>query len=107
MEKNFRTTHNNANWQNLNKVTNWMNNNRAKTSPYRKVNLTRLDNNNILISPITTDEINLHITKMKKKAPGESKIRYQIIKHLPENIINYLAQIFNASLASGYFPKKF
>ena len=102
-DKTFRITHNNANWQNLNKVTNWMNNNRAKTSPYRKVNLTRLDNNNILISPITTDEINFHITKMKKKAPGESKIGYQIIKH----IINYLAQIFNASLASGYFPKKF
>ena len=44
---------------------------------------------------------------MKKKAPGESRIGYQIIKQLPDNIINYLASIFNASLASGYFPKRF
>lgn len=83
-----------------------MNNNKAKTSPYKNINLSRLDNNNILTSPITTDEIKFYITKMKKKAPGESKIGYQIIKQLPINIINSLASIFNASLASGYFPKK-
>ena len=44
---------------------------------------------------------------MKKKAPGESKIGHQIIKQLPDNIIEYIANIFNASLAAGYFPKKF
>ncbi|CAL4204942.1 unnamed protein product, partial [Meganyctiphanes norvegica] len=44
---------------------------------------------------------------MKRKAPGESKIGHQIIKQLPENIIEYILVIFNASLASGYFPKKF
>ena len=43
---------------------------------------------------------------MKKKAPGESKIGHQIIKQLPDNIIEYIANIFNASLAAGYFPKK-
>ena len=106
-ENTFKITpNNNANWLNLNKVTNWMNNNKAKTSPYKNINLSRLDNNNILTSPITTDEIKFYITKMKKKAPGESKIGYQIIKQLPLNIINSLASIFNASLASGYFPKK-
>ena len=44
---------------------------------------------------------------MKKKAPGESKIGHQIIKQLPENIIEYIKNIFNASLACGYFPKLF
>ena len=44
---------------------------------------------------------------MKKKAPGESKIGHQIIKKLPDNIIQYILVIFNASLASGYFPRKF
>ena len=97
---------NNTNWLNLNKVSNWINNNKAKTSPYKNVNLVRLDNENTLTSPITTDEIKFHIKKMKKKAPGESKIGYQIIKQLPVNIISYLASVFNASLASGYFPKK-
>ena len=43
---------------------------------------------------------------MKKKAPGESRIGHQIIKQLPDNIIEYIAVIFNASLATGYFPKK-
>ena len=44
---------------------------------------------------------------MKKKALGESNIGYQIIKQLPDNIIEYMSKIFNASLASGYFPKQF
>ena len=101
------TPNNNSNWLNLNKVRSWINNNKSKTSPYKKVNLARLNNNNTLTCSISTDEIKFYITKMKKKAPGESKIGYQIIKQLPENIIDYLASIFNASLASGYFPKRF
>ena len=44
---------------------------------------------------------------MKKRAPGESKIGHQIIKHLPENICEYILAVFNASIASGYFPKLF
>ena len=44
---------------------------------------------------------------MKKKAPGESKIGHQIIKQLPDNIIEYIQNIFNASLCCGYFPRMF
>ena len=44
---------------------------------------------------------------MKNNAPGETKIGYKIIKQLIDNIIGYIANFINASLASGYFPKKF
>ena len=104
----FRATpNNNANWSNINKVTNWINQNRAKISPYKLVDLRRLEENNILTSPITREEVKHYIKIMKKKAPGESKIGHQIIKQLPDNIIEYILNIFNASLACGYFPKKF
>ena len=104
----FRTVqNNNSNWANINKVTNWVNNNRPKTASYKKVNMTRLIEGNPLTSPITINDIKFFIRNMKKKAPGESKIGYQIIKKLPDNIIEYIANIFNACLASGYFPKKF
>ena len=107
-ENTFRAIpNNNSNWSNINKVRNWINNNKSKTSPYKKVNLSRLDNNSILTSPITLEEIKHFIKTMKKKAPGESKIGHQIIKQLPDNIIEYIQNIYNASLACGYFPKLF
>ena len=103
----FKIQTNNANWANMNKVTNWINNNASKITPYKKANMTRLGAGDSLTSPISINDITYCIKKMKKKAPGESKIGYQIIKQLPNNIIEYIANIFNASLASGYFPKKF
>ena len=75
--------------------------------PYRKVKLDRLDESSMLISKITIEKIMHFIKNMKKKAPGESKIGYQIIKQLPDNIIEYMQKVFNASLACGYFPKMF
>ena len=98
---------NNANWSNINKIKKWIENNKSQISPYKKVNLNRLNNNNILISPITFNEIKHFVKIMKKKAPGESKIGHQIIKQLPDNIIEYIQNIFNASLCCGYFPRMF
>ena len=98
---------NNTNWSNLDKITNWINNNKLKTSPYQYVKVSRLIENNLLTSPITIEAIKHCIKNMKKKAPGESNIGYQIIKQLPDNIIECMSKIFNASLASGYFPKQF
>ena len=72
-DKTFRATpNNNANWSNINKVTNWINQNRAKISPYKLVDLRILEENNILTSPITREEVKHYIKLMKKKAPGES-----------------------------------
>ena len=103
----FRIVRNNANWNNLVKINNWINKNQVKIQPYKKCSHNRLNANNPLTTAISTNDIKIYIRKMKKKAPGESKIGYQIIKQLPDNIIDYIAKIFNASLSSGYFPKKF
>ena len=62
---------NNSNWTNINKVTNWINNNRPKTAPYKKANISRLSEGDLLTSVITIDEIKKCIKNMKKKAPGE------------------------------------
>ena len=107
-ENTFRTTPcNNANWATINKVTTWINNNRATILPYKKINLSRLAEEDVLTSPISPEELRHQIKIMKKKAPGKSKIGYQIIKQLPDNILEYIFIVFNASLASGYFPKQF
>ena len=107
-DKTFKAIpNNNANWSNINKIKNWIDNNQATISPYKKVDLNRLDENNILTSPITFEEVSHFIKTMKKKAPGESKIGHQIIKQLPDNIIECIQNIYNASLACGYFPKIF
>ena len=90
-ENTFKITpNNNSNWLNLNKVTSWINNNKAKTSPYKKVNLARLNNNNTLTCSISTDEINFYITKMKKKAPGcllytSPSPRDQVVSRMPSS----------------------
>ena len=106
-ENTFRIVRNNANLNNMVKINNWFNNNQSKIRPYKKCNYNRLHANNPLTTEISTNDIKLYIKKMKKKAPGESRIGHQIIKQLPDNIIEYIATIFNACLASGYFPKKF
>ena len=82
-----------------------INNNRSTTAPYKKINLSRLNEDNKITCPITIDELKNFIKIMKKKAPGESRIGHQVIKQLPDNILEYILVIFNASLASGYFPK--
>merc|ERR1712105_124743 len=79
-ENTFRIARNNANWANMMKVNNWINNNNSKTQPYIKSSLNRLYADNPLISLISVDDVKMFIKKMKKKAPGESQIGHQIIK---------------------------
>ena len=80
-ENTFRISpNNNSNWANINKITTWINNNRSTTAPYKKINLSRLSEDNELTSPITIDELKNFIKIMKKKAPGESRIGHQVIK---------------------------
>merc|ERR1711867_267827 len=58
---------NNSNWANINKVTNWINNNRPKTVPFKKPKISRLTVCDLLTSPITINDIKLCIKNMKKK----------------------------------------
>ena len=73
-ENTFRSIpNNNTNWTNLNKVTNWINNNRSKTSPYQDVKLSRLTEGNLLTSPINTEAIKQCIKNMKKRHQGNQR----------------------------------
>ena len=69
----FKIQTNNANWENMNKVTNWINNNASKITPYKKANMTRLGAGDSLTSPISINDITYCIKKMKKKAQAIPK----------------------------------
>ena len=59
-----------------------------------------------LAKPIETAELLLSLSKCKSNsAPGEDKITYTILKHLPINSIRNLAILFTNCLDYGYFPK--
>ena len=55
---------------------------------------------------ITEGEVRKIIKTFKQRAPGADKITKYHLDKLPANIILNLTQIFNASLAIGYFPKQ-
>ena len=77
-------------------------NNAHNTTPHNSSDLNRLDP--IQFNPITLQDIKTAITRMKQKAPGPSGITAIQLKHLPNNMLQYLCYIFNHSLSAGYFP---
>lgn len=77
------------------------------TNPDTHIDFTRLDPNNPLTAPITHEDISDVFRSTPKKAPGASGITHHMVRHLPPNIINIFSHLFNASLASGYFPLTF
>jgi len=74
------------------------------TLPYDNADLTRLTNN---FPPITLTELDQALKTFKQKAPGPSGITALQLKNLPLNMKTALLDIFNNSLATGYFPDKF
>lgn len=57
---------------------------------------------------ITLDELQTLIKRLRnKKAPGIDGIANVMLKRLPESVMQYLANIFNACFALGYFPERF
>lgn len=71
------------------------------------VNLQNLSHEDPLISPISVEDVTNGIKHIKNEAPGLSQIRKTELLQLPPIMIHRLASIYNVSLASGYFPKRF
>ena len=69
----------------------------------------RLDNlhDHILSDPISVDEVGLLLARTPKKSSGSSGITYHMIHHLPRHTIQAITHLYNAQLASGYFPELF
>ena len=54
----------------------------------------------------TLDEFHNALHNTNSTAPGEDKITYQLIKHLPDNAIDYLLHLYNRIWQSNSFPKR-
>ena len=70
------------------------------------IEFNRLDWDNALISPVTTEEVKDRINNLKKKkSPSASKIYAQLLQHATPNIIPQINNIYIACIATGYSQK--
>ena len=70
-----------------------------------KVNID--DDNNILNTPITADEIAKCIIKLKNsKAPGPDNVLNEYIKYTKDQLLPVYVQLFNIVLNTGIIPEK-
>lgn len=88
-------------------IETWNNQNYNLTTPDEIINLNTLDATNVLTSPILVPEVKALLDKIPKKAPVASGIGQELIRNLPNSLVTAITHIFNASLASGYFPTCF
>ena len=85
-------------------VINTLNSMPAQLYPSQAVDLNTLNPQSTLLSPVTTEEVKVLCKQVKRKAPGNSAIGKELVSHLPAPTIEAITHLYNASLASGYFP---
>ena len=85
-------------------IEDWVRQHRVELSPLPIVDLSTLDEERGLLAPITLPEVKDKISRLKRKAPGGSRIGRDVVKHLPNSILLIMISLYNASLATGYFP---
>ena len=88
-------------------INTWCETNRVEIAPRPSIDLTRLDENNELTAPITSNEVKQTIMRFPRKAPGSSQIGKDALSHLPDNLLHSITALYNASLSIGYFPSSF
>ena len=89
------------------RVKKWFNNISNSLSHDEVINFNNLEENHPLTRPITSDELRHCTSQTKNKAPGPSGITIISIKNLPVNYFNIILSIFNAIVASKYWPLLF
>ena len=83
-------------------------NQRELTQPSQTADFSKLEYDNPLTRRITPREVKAIIKSFKNgKAPGGTGVNKAILEKLPNKMVARLCNIFNASLAAGYFPRKF
>ena len=89
-------------------VVDFVNEHMDELSPHNTIELDRLNEDNWLTSAITEEDVKRTIKSFKNgKAPGLSGITKTDLAMMPAVAITFMAAIFTASLAAGYFPLKF
>ena len=71
------------------------------TTPHHTADLDRL---NDAFPPISITEFKSVLRTFKDKAPGPSGITTHQLRHLPDNMIHSIVNIYNNALSAGYFP---
>lgn len=84
-------------------VNNYLQNNIHYLSPDHTIDFNKIQE----IRQITADEILHHLRKFKEKAPGPSGITRNMLINMTRTGFQYLEQIFNACLATGYYPDNY
>ena len=91
----------------INQTTNFVQQNIQNMTPHNIIRLNRLDLQHLLTAPIEEEDVSRLLKHSPRRAPGPSGITWHMIRKLPPHIVRDITRIFNASLASGYFPKAF
>ena len=81
-------------------IDNFIDDNLHRVTPNITVNKDNLE----LTGFVTLEEFYHCLRRFKEKAPGKTGITKNMIVNAPTNIKLTLTEIYNASLASGYFP---
>ena len=89
--------------ENLNTVENYISNEAQHTIPFTHSDINKL---NPYFPPISMAELTETINHRKQKAPGPTGLTAAHLKNLPENMLKFLLNIYNACLSIGYFPNK-
>ena len=84
-------------------INNYINDNQHRVNPERKVNKDRL----IDVGLVTLGDLFHCLRRFKEKAPGKTGITRNMIVNTPTNIKLTLTEIYNSSIAAGYFPDTF
>ena len=87
------------------RVTEFMDRNDYRITPFEHADLDRLDPTNYMTRPTNRQELRRIINDFKNgRAPGKSGINKVILINLPDTAIDRLADIFNLTISMGYFP---
>ncbi|KAK4327634.1 hypothetical protein Pmani_001907 [Petrolisthes manimaculis] len=90
--------------QHVNNINQHIQNMPLMIQPDTPIHLHTLDPEHLLTAPFDTDEVKLLLRHAPKKAPGATGIGYRLVHNLPDKTIEAITTLFNACLATGYFP---
>ena len=88
----------------VNSIDDWIRDHAQDITHLPYVDLERLSNDSELTSPIYPAEVKDIIKGLKRKAPGSSQIGRDVMRHIPDPVLTVVTNLYNAMLATGYFP---
>ena len=91
----------------INAVTDHMHQTQQQTQPLDLIDTNTLNAEHLLTTPFEEEDVKRLLQRTRRRAPGASGISWAMARHLPPRIISSLTRVYNACLATGYFPLAF